>query len=770
VTNLHSSDVTTSSVTLGWDAATDDQAVDHYVVQTSPDGVGNWSAVDQSTGTSYVDTTAVTQHQTLHLRVQAVDTSGNGGPFSTPLTVSTPDTAAPATPTGLSVASTTPDSASLQWTAALDDDGSAVAGYVIYEQQGGDWTQVDQVMGTSDTISGLDADAVYSFRVTSIDAALNQSNPTSPVQANTGTAADATPPSVPAGLTATALDQSSISLSWDASSDDTGVARYLVLRWDGAAWQQVGTSSDLTFTDTGLAPSSTYYYSVEAQDAALNTSDGSAWATADTLTQDTTAPSAPQDAHATTVSDTAASLEWTPSTDDTGVDHYVVERWDGAQWSQVGTPADAGFQDTGLAASTSYQYRVSALDAAGNDSGPGAPVTVTTSAASSDTTPPDTPTGLAADTVADNAISFHWNVAADNGGGTVIGYVVYWRASSNDSWRGLKFTTDPTYTDQDSITPRQHDEYAVTAVDDAGNESPTSTPLVVDTPASTDTTPPTQPQALRSTTHTATSISVAWDPSTDPDQGDAITYFVFRWNGTDWHMLTQAGISGTTYTDSGLPNFAGEYYTVVACDAATNCSDAADYIYAPDATDPTTPQLLTVTAHTGTSVSLSWQASFDASGVWRYLVLRRDSALGAWHLVGTPAGRSFTDTGLTSVHPYWYVVASEDSYENVSYDSNTVTATTSDNVPPTTPALRISRRTRSSLSLAWTRSTDNVGVVGYRVYRMLGSTPKPLGTMLTSTSATVARLARHTTYRFRVTAFDAAGNSRSSAIVSGKTL
>ena len=62
----------------------------------------------------------------------------------------------------------------------------------------------------------------------------------------------------------TSTTSSSVSLAWDASTDDvSGVTGYQVFR--GAT--QVGTPTGLTFTDTGLAASTTFSYTVRAVDA-----------------------------------------------------------------------------------------------------------------------------------------------------------------------------------------------------------------------------------------------------------------------------------------------------------------------------------------------------------------------------------------------------------------------------------------------------------------------------------------------------------------------
>src|SRR5262249_56382692 len=73
---------------------------------------------------------------------------------------------------------------------------------------------------------------------------------------------------------------------------------------------------------------------------------------------------------------------------------------------------------------------------------------------------------------------------------------------------------------------------------------------------------------------------------------------------------------------------------------------------------------------------------------------------------------------------------------------------------PSAPAnLHSTGATSSSVSLAWSASTDNVGVVGYDVFN--GSAK---ATSVTGTSATVSGLAACTAYTFTVKARDAAGN------------
>ncbi len=89
---------------------------------------------------------------------------------------------------------------------------------------------------------------------------------------------DSQPPTVPTALTATASSAYAVALSWQASSDNVGVAGYRILR-NGS---QVGTIGATAFQDSGLVPSTSYAYSVIAYDAAGNVSAESSAANATT--------------------------------------------------------------------------------------------------------------------------------------------------------------------------------------------------------------------------------------------------------------------------------------------------------------------------------------------------------------------------------------------------------------------------------------------------------------------------------------------------------
>ncbi|MGW1537570.1 glycoside hydrolase family 6 protein [Streptomyces aureus] len=86
-----------------------------------------------------------------------------------------------------------------------------------------------------------------------------------------GGGSDTQAPTVPGGLTVGSTTSSSVALSWTASTDNTAVTGYDVYR-DGT---KVGSATGTSYTDSGLAASTTYSYTVKAKDAAGNVSAAS---------------------------------------------------------------------------------------------------------------------------------------------------------------------------------------------------------------------------------------------------------------------------------------------------------------------------------------------------------------------------------------------------------------------------------------------------------------------------------------------------------------
>ncbi len=136
---------------------------------------------------------------------------------------------------------------------------------------------------------------------------------------------------------------------WQTEDPSTNIVRGDII---------VSTTSGTTFTVTQGSTSHTY------------ASRGST---------DTSAPSVPSSLMATVLSSSAVSLAWSPSTDNVATTGYIVYRsLDGATYSAVATTSTPSYSDTGLAPATTYRYRVTAVDAANNESAASAVVSATT--------------------------------------------------------------------------------------------------------------------------------------------------------------------------------------------------------------------------------------------------------------------------------------------------------------------------------------------------------------------------------------------------------
>lgn len=168
---------------------------------------------------------------------------------------------------------------------------------------------------------------------------------------------------------------------------------------------------------------------------------------------DMEAPTDPSDLTVTNVTPSSVSLSWSPSTDNIGVVGYEVSR-DG---SFVATVTEASFGDTELSDSTLYQYSVAAVDVAGNLSG-GVTINATTYP---DLEPPTVP-GNFRGVAVDGLVALSWEASADDG--VVIGYDVY-----RDGVL-LTTTTDLFYSDSGLANGVLYD-YEVIARDSSGKSS-----------------------------------------------------------------------------------------------------------------------------------------------------------------------------------------------------------------------------------------------------------------------------------------------------------
>jgi chitodextrinase len=230
---------------------------------------------------------------------------------------------------------------------------------------------------------------------------------------------------------------------------------------------------------------------------------------------------------------------------------------------------------------------------------------------------------------------------------------------------------------------------------------------------------PTTPTALRVTGTTASSVSLAWNPSTDKGGVDRLRYIVVDSRGFStlvWHPQTTVAITslsaGSTYS-----------FHVYAEDASWNRSGNSNTVSAtlPHDTTPPTAPVLSVDAVTPSQVWLSWTRSTD--DIWYgigYQVLSGGAtAANVYWLSETKA----VVRHLTPSTTYSFTVRARDLAGNTS-TSNPVSPTTqpsSDATAPTVPTnLRwVEDKTDCEVVIAWDQSTDDTdaqAAIEYEVF------------------------------------------------------
>ncbi|MEV4069112.1 glycosyl hydrolase family 18 protein [Nonomuraea fuscirosea] len=175
--NLRSTGVTSNSVALAWNAATDNVGVTGYEVYRGG------SLITTVTGTTYTNT-GLNAGTSYAFTVRARDAAGNRSGESNSVSATTTgggggDTTAPSVPGNLRSTGVTNNSVALAWNAATDNVG--VTGYEVY--RGG--SLVTTVTGTTYTNTGLNAGTSYTYTVRARDAAGNRSGESNSVSATT---------------------------------------------------------------------------------------------------------------------------------------------------------------------------------------------------------------------------------------------------------------------------------------------------------------------------------------------------------------------------------------------------------------------------------------------------------------------------------------------------------------------------------------------------------------------------------------------------------
>lgn len=237
-----------------------------------------------------------------------------------------------------------------------------------------------------------------------------------------------------------------------------------------------------------------------------------------------------------------------------------------------------------------------------------------------------------------------------------------------------------------------------------------------------DRTPPSTPANFRVTGTTQTSVSFAWNPSTDNVRVVSYSVGAPPLAGGNSHVAF-VNHPTTSATVTGLHPGATYQFRVQSFDGIqpSPVSAPLPVTTRPDTSAPTTPTGLTLHAVDSPDVQLRWNASTDDFGPVTYRVLVDGVASPntvSIHAPGTFPAPSIQGVWVRQLDPgaHTFTVQAVDSGRNASVPTSTVSATiapNADTVAPTTPTLQSASSGGQSycpeeLHTRWTPSTDNV--------------------------------------------------------------
>ncbi|AZS15946.1 fibronectin type III domain-containing protein [Paenibacillus lutimineralis] len=443
----------------------------------------------------------------------------------------------PTKPNNLIIVEQTANTVTLEWETSSDNSG--IAGYDIYNYD----SKLTRSRTNRVTLEKLETNKTYLITVKAVDLSGNVSEPSNSVVIQTGQ--DTEPPTVPTKLTKVSSTYDSVTLKWEASKDNVGVAEYELFK-DG---EQVAVTTQLTVTIYGLTEGGTYTFTVRAKDMAGNVSEHSLPLIV-TLSSDHEPPTAPTNLAASIISVTSARLSWTKSTDNVGVVGYDIYLISDSDPDLIATSTTNSYTLNELQPNTTYTVMVRARDNAGNQSADSSNVSFTTKA---DTTKPSTPTNLTLVTMTNNSVTLKWDESTDN-----VGVVAY------DIFEGTNLVATVALPSGGVINllPSTPYRFTVVARDAAGNKSSPSVPLNVT--IIPDNESPSAPTNLTYSETLTNSIKLVWDESTD--NVGVVGYQIYR----DSELVGTSSVNN--FQDMGLVPGTSYRYEIIAIDSSGNLS------------------------------------------------------------------------------------------------------------------------------------------------------------------------------------------------------
>jgi chitodextrinase len=716
---LTASAASSSQVNLSWGAASDNVGVTSYLVERCQgSGCSDFAQVGTSASTSFSDS-SLAASTSYSYRVRASDGASNLSPYSN---VASATTQAGSTSPGLVAAYGFEEGSGFS---VADASGNGNTGTI----SSATWTTAGRFgnalnfNGTSSRVAIPDAASLHLSTGMTLEAwvdpnaipngwrdVIYKGNDNYYLMAATSNA------KLPAGG---GIFGGSNANAFGSSALQTGTWSYLAVTYDGSTLRfyvngtQVGSTSKTGAITTSTNPLSIgsdsiygqYFNGLIDEVRIYNTplplaqiqSDMGA-AVVGSGPPDAQPPSAPGTLTATAAGSSQINLTWGASTDNVGVTGYRIDRCTGVGCNGFShlvqiVPPVLNYSDTGLAAGTTYNYQVRAMDAAGN-LGP------VSNSAGATTQTSALPNLVAAYGFEEGSGSTVADASGNGNTGTISGatWTTAGRFGNALNFNGT--SSRVTIPDAGSLhltggmtleawvnpndVPSRWRDVVYKGNDNYYLMASTST---ASRPAGGGTFGGSNANVFGATpvsTGAWTHIAVTYD-------GTTLRFYA---NGTQVGSTTKSGAvtTSTNPLSIGSDSIYGQYFNgtideVRVYDAALTATQIQADMVQPVAL-PTPPSNLTATVASSTQINLAWGASTDAAGVTGYRVERcQGPGCINFAQIATPAGTSYNDTGLTANTNYSYRVRAVDAAGKLGPYSNVATGFTGLLVAPRAVAL-----------------------------------------------------------------------------------
>ncbi|APJ03782.1 beta strand repeat-containing protein [Silvanigrella aquatica] len=680
-TNLVATAQSSTTINLTWTASPGDPSGVTYTVKRSLTLGTGYNVISSGTCSSSISSTSCSDQTaspgTTYYYVVSANTAGGS---------SAPSTAANATtfttiPTGLA-ASVTSATVTLTWTAS---PGASVTYTVLRSSNSGTGyipitagTCSSAVSATTCTDTSVISGNIYYYVVNAQSAGVS-----------TGSSAEVNAsviPSAPTGLTASAINNSTINLSWTQSTGNSNIS-YVVTRSTtiGSGYLPIAsgscsgtlTSSTSSCSDMTASSGVTYYYILKASNAG-GTSGSSNEASATTFT------TAPTGLTATAATTTSINLSWTAPI---GAVTYTVQRsvTTGTGYAALTTGGCGGLvsgsscSDSTANPGTQYFYVVIANNTAG-PSGSSSEANASTKTAA--------PTGLTVNVVGTTSLVLAWSASPGSLSNT---YTLMRSSVSGGPYSNVtSCVTISALTCTDSnVTAGTAYYYVVSAANSAGASTNSSELSAV--------TLSTVPSGFSATANGST-VNLNWTATSGTSS--LITYTLNRStvSGSSYSTIS-SGISTTAYSDSSVTAGTPYYYTVLSKTSGGNSLPSSEISVTPIASFS-----ITSISSSANQLIVNWGT---ATGAANYTVKQSTSSGGSGtgsNVTGciAIATTTCTVTGLVNGTTYYFTVFANNTGINSTATANTAESSGT----PFSSSLNVTGIASAQVSFSWSSITN----------------------------------------------------------------